>query len=84
MEARQYAVAIYVLPTQEGMPPRARLMAGVVMSEESDDKVLVAAVDQHEAIWSRDMGTWTVDGIPVQQDLADDITAHAKDLGVEW
>lgn len=67
-------VSIFVLPSVPYTPPRAcvgRHIPGVG---------LVGPV----AIWSHDIGTWVMEGVPVEPDLAEAITEHAKDLGVEW
>lgn len=66
--------AIYVLPTEEGVPPRA------ILGEAVGQNMLVEAT----AVWSNDAGAWMVEGVPVDQELGDLITAHAKSLGVEW
>lgn len=66
---------IYVLPTEGGSPPRA--LIGEPMPEEG-------AVYATISTWSADMGAWTIDDIPVPEDLNEAITEHAKSLGVEW
>jgi len=68
--------AIYVLPTEEGKPPRAIL---IDPTQESPQPIEAPML-----IWSRDMGTWTQGGVPVPQELADTCTEHAKSLGVQW
>lgn len=65
-------VSIYVLPTEEGMPPRA------VIGEDMGDTISGSV-----AVWTADMGTWTMGGIPLPQELAEAISAHAGSLGVE-
>lgn len=72
---------IYVLPTEENLPPRAVLFEGPMMMMASDEGTAIAGT---LAMWSADIGTWVVNDIPLPQELADAITAHAKDLGVEW
>jgi len=72
-------VSIYVLPTEEDRPPRAVLHTGPV-DDEAEGVVTRVVVT-----WSRDMGTWlSPDGLPVPSELAEAITTHAKNLGVEW
>lgn len=67
---------IYVLPTEENIPPRAIL--GSLDEEES-------TITGVQVLWSNDIGTWaTPDGLPVPPELAEMITGHAKSLGVEW
>jgi hypothetical protein len=68
-----FVEVIYVLPTEVGRPPRA--VVGPFNGTE-----FIAGV---ECMWSRDTGTWTVNGLPVPSDLASQITEHAKSLGVE-
>ena len=78
--------SIFVLPTIEGLPPRAMLGEVIATAEdtEGEEEVQALAMMGVLATWSHDMGTWTVEGMPVPQELADRITEHAKDLGVEW
>lgn len=71
-----YTEVIYVLPTEEGKPPRA-----IIGPFNEEEQRFLAGV---EAMWSRDLGTWTVGNMPLPNDLAAQITEHAKSLGVEW
>jgi len=71
-------ISIYVLPSEPGMPPQA--VIGEVEEGDEDDASIHGAL----AIWSRDLGAWTLGGIPVPTDLGDSITEHAKSLGVDW
>lgn len=64
---------IYVMPSEDGQPPRALLFDG----DEPDPGAVLAT-------WSRDVGTWMVGYAPLPAELAEAITAHAKDLGVDW
>lgn len=75
MSDQGVGMAIYVLPTEQGKPPQA--VIGAPMGE---GETIMGVV----SIWSADMGSWTVEGIPVPEDLSDAITEHAKSLGVEW
>jgi hypothetical protein len=65
-------VAVYVLPTETGLPPRA------LIGRVTDD-----GIEGQLATWSRDSGTWTVGGLPIPQEVAERITEHARSLGVE-
>jgi hypothetical protein len=67
--------AIYVLPTEAGLPPRAVLGEPVL-----GGKMVVGTI----AMWTADMGCWTLNGVPLPPELSDTITEHAKSLGVEW
>lgn len=75
-------LAIYVLPTQPYMPPRA------VVSEVDDDFEGAIGEPVPEGVlatWSRDLGTWLgPDQLPLPEELASAITGHAKSLGVMW
>lgn len=73
-------LGIYVLPSEQGLPPRA-----VLHEVESEDELQPGtSIEGPLAVWSRDMGVWTVGGDPLPMALGDAITAHAKSLGVEW
>lgn len=70
-------LTIYVLPSEPNLPPRA-----VIGTPFEVDGGLVLAGEV--VTWSTDSGTWTTSqGLPVPNDLAESITAHAKELGVE-
>lgn len=59
--------SIYVMPTEEGLPPRAMLLPLL-------GGVPVAVVyDEDE---------WKIEGEPVDEELNEVITEHAKSLGV--
>lgn len=65
---------IYVLPTEEDLPPRAMFLTEVMLGIQMPING-AAYVD----------GAWRYpDGTEVEGDLAAAITAHAEDLGVEW
>jgi len=68
---------IYVLPTEEGLPPRA--MVGQMIELEDREAVATAL-----ATWVADNGRWEIEGTPVPNDMGEAITEHAKTLGVEW
>lgn len=67
-------VTIYVLPSVPNMPPRA------VVGQD-----IGFGVVGQVATWSHDVGTWLFpDGqVPVPE-LAEAMTQHAKNLGVQW
>lgn len=58
---------IYILPTEEGLPPRALLIPII------GDVIAVQYLD----------GNWTIENEPVPADLDEAITQHALSLGVE-
>lgn len=60
---------VYVLPTEEGLPPRALLVPGLFQPPIA-------------ARWSEELDTWTIDDIEVDDDLSNVITQHALTLGV--
>lgn len=68
-------VSIYVLPTEVGMPPRALLFEGEMPTGDEARGMVTT--------WSADLGTWVMDSMPVPEPLAEAITQHAKNLGVE-
>lgn len=72
---------IYVLPTEENLPPRAVLFDPSEVLVGTEEGLLVAGT---LSTWSRDLGTWVIGDLPLPQELADRITEHAKSLGVEW
>lgn len=67
---------IYVLPTEEGKPPRAVLFEGEI--GEIGDEIKGAM-----ATWSNDNGAWMLGDIPAPPELGEAITNHARNLGVE-
>lgn len=73
MSDEPQALEIYVLPTEQGMPPRA--VVGV-----SDGRAIMGSM----AVWTADVGMWTLNGDPLPEELSDAITEHAKSLGVDW
>jgi len=76
------AVAIFVLETEEQMPARALLgMADVEEGDEADLRPSDVEMDTM-AVWSADVGAWTVAGVPVDSQLNEMISAHAASLGV--
>lgn len=72
-EEQEVVAAIYVLPTEPGLPPRAVI-----------GPVVDGGIAGIMSVWSADMGTWTIEGTPVDPELSETITEHAKSLGVEW
>lgn len=71
---------IYVLPTVEGQPPQAILATAMAITPEG-----IAVLGGSEVHWSSDTGAWVAEGgIPVPNEVGEAITAHAKELGVEW
>lgn len=73
-------MVIYVMPTEEGKPPRALLAQDIV---EVDGGMMAVGVAV-QAVWSSDSGAWFVDGEPIDPEIGEAITNHAKELGVEW
>lgn len=69
--------AIYVLPSEPNIPPRA--IIGSPVATEAGEGVIGI-----QSTWSADLGMWTIEGAPVGNELSDAITEHAKSLGVEW
>jgi hypothetical protein len=63
-------MAVYVLPTEEGLPHRALLMDPAV-------EVPVAAV------YNEEEEVWQIDGNSVTDDMSELITEHARSLGVD-
>jgi len=74
---------LYVLPTEEGMPPRC-LMGHVEHNEGEEFRVPTPAeVDESEmAVFSSDSGCWTLAGTPLPPELSELISDHARMLGV--
>lgn len=73
---------IYILPTQGNAPCRALLFEGEL--EEGVEVFGGVAVSGVIVQWSSDLGTWTLGGTILPAPLSEAITAHAKNLGVEW
>ena len=73
-QAGDRQVGIYVLPTQEDLPPRAAFLVDIAPGVQ-------AAIGGVE--WSDDAWRFP-DGSEVEADLAQAITEHAEALGVEW
>lgn len=72
--AQMPEIGIYVLPTEEDLPPRAAFVIEVAPG-------MTAAVGGA----SYTDGAWRYpDGREVEEGLADAITEHAESLGVEW
>jgi hypothetical protein len=67
-------VGIYVLPSEEGVPPRAAFLGEVAPGV----IVAVGGVEYTDGAWRYPNGE------EVETELADAITAHAEELGVEW
>jgi hypothetical protein len=59
-------ISIYVMPTEEGLPPRALV-----------ETPFGVTATRYEG------GKWTTEDGDVIEELAEVITAHAKELGVE-
>lgn len=71
---QQAAVGIYILPTEEGLPPRAAFIVPVAPGVEA----AVFGAQYTDGAWRYP------DGSEIEQELADAITKHAEELGVEW
>ena len=65
--------SIYVLPTEEGRPPRA------VVGEQAIDGFVGLPV---QYVHDDDRWIWEANGQPVPDDLGEAITSHARWLGV--
>jgi hypothetical protein len=77
MEDSGTAATIYVLPTEPGFPPRA--IVGTMLMIDGEMEGLHGKV----AIFSRDSGCWMFGGTPVDDELNEAITNHARSLGVD-
>lgn len=73
-ERSSQAVGIYVLPTEEGAPPRALFLIEIGPGV----KAPVGGAAYLDGAWRYP------DGSEVEDELADQITEHAESLGVEW
>ena len=65
---------IYVLPTQEGVPPRAAFVVEVAPGMQA----AIGGAEYTEGAWR------FPDGTEVPDELSDAITSHAESPGVEW
>lgn len=72
--ARSRQVGIYVMPTVEGLPPRAAFIVEVVPGMQA----AVGGVAYIDDAWRYP------DGTEVEEELGAAITEHAEGLGVEW
>ena len=78
---------IYVLPTEEGLPPRAILSDGMILTPDGG----VAAINPTAVTYSEEEETWVMDdpddpdqGVAaLPDDIAEVITEHARSLGVD-
>jgi len=70
--------SIYVLPTEEGMPPRA-LLSEIDPEHPPTVGDMVPSVI---AVFSNDVGRWTLGGLPLPDEVNQAITEHAANLGV--
>lgn len=73
-DRQEQAVGIYVLPTEEDVPPRAVFVVDVAPGF----KAAVGGVQYTDNAWRYP------DGSEVAEELARAITEHAESLGVEW
>lgn len=78
-------VVIYVLPTEEGLPPRAMVGQPVkgLMQNEDGELAIAEGIAGELCTWSTDTGAWMANGVPVPTVLGDALTQRAKELGVE-
>lgn len=67
-------VAIYVMPTEEGLPPRAVFLVEVF----PDVQAPIGGAAYMDSAWRYPNGQ------EVEEELAQAITQHAEALGVEW
>lgn len=73
---------IFVLPSRGNDPPRAIIFE---IPEGLPEGIAIVPTEGMLVTWSRDVGTWLYPtGIPLEEELAEVITAHAKELGVKW
>jgi len=70
----EQAVGIYVLPSEEGVPPRAAFLVEVSPGVTA----AIGGVEYTNEAWRYP------DGTEVEEELGNAITAHAEELGVEW
>lgn len=70
----QQQVGIYVLPSEEGVPPRAAFIAEISPGV----TVAVNGAEYTDGAWRYPNGD------EVEEELAEAITTHAEELGVEW
>jgi len=78
---------IFVLPTEDGMPPRAVLGQVEVEDDteyEPEEVSTIEALERGEtmATFSNDAGCWVLGGAPLPEDLSKAISDHAASLGV--
>lgn len=82
------AIGIFIMPSEDGVPPRAILFTAPQMRKiEVADGVEAIALElsQGTVTWSRDLCAWISErGTAVPTVLGEAITARAKELGVEW
>jgi len=91
-EVEDEGIGIYVLPSEENMPPRAMLFRQIegelpeeLKAQLDEEAGMIQVVESTMVTWSNDSGTWLqMDGTPVSPDVGEAITQHAKDLGVDW
>ena len=67
-------ISIYVMPTEEDLPPRALFLLEVMPGMQQP----VGGAAYTDDAWRYP------DGSEVEEELAEAITAHAESLGVEW
>jgi hypothetical protein len=67
-------MSIYVLETEEGLPPRAAFLVEVAPGIQG----AIGGAAYIDDAWRYP------DGEEVEEELAEAITAHAEELGVEW
>jgi len=71
-------VDFFVMPTEEGLPPRA--LVGEIFALPG----AIAIENATMAVWTADVGAWCVEGVPVPEELGEHITERARELGVPW
>lgn len=80
----QETISIYVLPSEPLKPPRALLFKTPAGEEEPELGPPTGEFEGAMVMWSRDVGSWlTEEGVPVPTGVAEAITEHARNLGVE-
>jgi hypothetical protein len=78
-------VEFVVMPSEPNKPPRALMIAGMVLLRVDADGQPHVGLLGNLLTWSSDQGAWlNEDGGQVADELGEAITARAKELGVEW
>lgn len=68
------------MPTEEGLPPRALLFLAAPLA----DGIVVADPVPKAVAYSEENSCWEFEGEPVNDELDEAISTHARNLGVEF